>query len=443
MTRFSINYVDSEPLISKDFRIEFFQSFLAPQNSTVSNSEANHSRQLNNFRRRISRIKVLYLIFVFIRSRFRFFTSVLRQEKSFQKDFEDLEEKNKSSITRPNRQKNEQAVFLVVPYFLEMNGPESHYGDLLRLLHDYGLKVHYVATESSSLNSWQESSYSKFTNVEFVYPWDLSSLFSAESSIIINCGSPWLYRNARSLRAKNHVLIDYLFNHVGHTRRNIEIRDVLFHTVCQHKALATVLSETDPNSSQYSCIPIPFPRTEWGRQVQPEFTSGPLWVGRLSQEKGVDRLAKIAQIYFEETKEPINVIGSGPLVGLIKQEVLAGSIRYLGKMPHQETLEKIRVAKTVFNTSYIEGVSLVALEALSLGSSVLSFNVGGMSDLLWHPGMSVWKDNNDLQGFSTKLFQLNENQIELTDIRIPISYTKEFQSEHWKKIINLALSSGF
>ena len=442
MTKFSVNKLDSEPLISKEFRIEFFQSVLMIQNSSTSISEASQPKHLNNFRRRISRIKVLYLIFVFVRSRFRLFTSMLRQEKKFQKNFEDLTEENKSFSSGPNRQINEKVIYLIIPYFLEMNGPESHYGDLLRLLHDFGFRVYYVATESSSLKSWHESSYSKFTNVELVYPGDLSRLYSYDNSIIINCGSPWFYRNARSLAAKNYVLIDYLFNHVGHTRSNIEIRDALFHTVCQHKALATVMSETDPSFSQYSCIPIPFPKIERGPQAQPEIISGPLWVGRLSQEKGVDRLAKIARIYFEETKKSINVIGNGPLEGLIKREVSSGSIRYFGHMSHKETLEKIRITRTVFNTSYIEGVSLVALEALSLNSSVLSFNVGGMSDLLWHPGMNVWNDTNDLRGFSTKLSQIDENQTKATDIKIPISYTKEFQREQWKKIIDLALASG-
>jgi glycosyltransferase involved in cell wall biosynthesis len=133
------------------------------------------------------------------------------------------------------------------------------------------------------------------------------------------------------------------------------------------------------------------------------------------------------------------VIGSGPLVSKIKAEVLSGTIIYLGNLSHQDTLKMISNAKTVFNTSYIEGVSVVSLEALALGASLLSFNVGGMSELLWHPHMHIWNDDYDIVGFTNVLSQINKNQVKLSDIDIPITYTQEFHKQEWRKLIELAL----
>jgi glycosyltransferase involved in cell wall biosynthesis len=334
-----------------------------------------------------------------------------------------------------------ESAYLILPNFLEVNGPDSHYGEMLKMLQNFGLKVHYVATESSSLKTWEVSSFSNFSNVEVIFPDSLIRLLRAKKSVFINCGSPWFYRNSSFLAKNQNVLIDYLFNHVGHTRSNILIRDLLFHTVCQHQALATVLSETDPSMYQYSCIPIPFPKINPVMSKPVKETSNPLWVGRLSKEKGIDRLAKIAKEYYSRSGEPIDVIGSGPLLYKIKDLSLNGKINYLGELSHKQTLEKIESAKTVFNTSYIEGVSLVALESLSLGTAVLSFNVGGMNDLIWHPGMNIWNDANDLIGFSKKIFEINSNLIDKTEFQIPFSYTQEFQKEEWKKIIDFALTT--
>jgi glycosyltransferase involved in cell wall biosynthesis len=133
------------------------------------------------------------------------------------------------------------------------------------------------------------------------------------------------------------------------------------------------------------------------------------------------------------------VIGSGPLVSKIKAEVLSGTIIYLGNLSHQDTLKMISSAKTIFNTSYIEGVSVVSLEALALGASLVSFNVGGMSELLWHPQMHIWNDDYDLVGFTNMLSQINKNQVKLSDIDIPVTYTQEFHKQEWRKLIELAL----
>jgi glycosyltransferase involved in cell wall biosynthesis len=326
-------------------------------------------------------------------------------------------------------------MFLVVPSFLEMNGPLSHYGDLLEIGKSLDMNVFYVASEQNYEEEFKEGSFKDFEEVKLLDASGLNNLFAAKS-IVINCGSAWVYRNLESLSARGNLVIDYLFNHVGHTASNLRAQHHLFHTVCQHHKLLQILQESTGHKNSYSCIPIPFPVQTKNNIDYDQRSDSPLWVGRLSPEKGVDRLVTIATDYFSQTGIPIRVVGSGPLGKTLKSNIISGSIEFLGGLSHEKTLVEIANSKVVINTSYIEGVSLVAMESLALGAYVVSYNIGGMSELLWHPQMKI--QDGDSKDFVSFLVDLSKNS-RISEVPItPVTFTRLAQQESWKKLLNLA-----
>jgi glycosyltransferase involved in cell wall biosynthesis len=328
-------------------------------------------------------------------------------------------------------------IFVVVPYFLEMNGPSSHYGNLLEICKQLPVDVSYIATEKNFLSNMNTSQYREFKDINLVDPSNLNILFSG-NAIIINCGSPWIYQNIDALTENGSLVIDYLFNHVGHTRNNLYNREKIFHTVCQHQRLLQILQESTNDDSRYSRIPIPFPTAIKTRIQTKSESITPLWVGRLSHEKGVERLVDIALEYFRKTGMPIRVIGGGPMIRELESGIRDGSINYLGELTHAQTLVEIASSKVVINTSFIEGVSLVAMESLAQEVFVISFDVGGMSELLWHPYMRVNHGSN--QDFINLL--LSVEKCEPPEFgRIPKEFLRSSHEKTWRNLLNAALES--
>ncbi len=91
-----------------------------------------------------------------------------------------------------------------------------------------------------------------------------------------------------------------------------------------------------------------------------------LYVGRLSEEKGVRDLAAAA------AGLPLVVVGDGPLRDLFPQAV--------GFVPHEELGPYYERASVVVVPSRREGYGVVAREAMAYGRPVVATNVGGLPD---------------------------------------------------------------
>ena len=408
--------------ITKQFRVEFFNAIT--YQSAAPNSPSSYTSH-NGLRARLSKFRLLRFCYQRTRNGFRYLKSSIANIRISSRSHEKIPGTVVAGIDSRIK------VFIVLPYFLEMNGPASHYGALIEICKSLNLNVYYVASEKSYKKDPGNSSFDGFIQVNILEPQDLNYLF-AEKSLVINCGSPWIYRNIDGLTGKGTLVIDYLFNHVGHTWSNLTYRQKIFHTVCQHSKLLQIMQETTLDSNAYSCIPIPLPLFSALEEVSLRGGDFPLWVGRLSPEKGIDRLIDIASNYFKQTGKPIRVIGTGPNAKDLKPGILNGSIDYLGELPNSKTLEVIQESSLVINTSYIEGVSVVALESLALGATVISFDVGGMSDLLWHPRMKIC--DGSIVDF-VELMVKGELMGNSMEVSIPTEFTQESHEVSWKKII--------
>lgn len=213
---------------------------------------------------------------------------------------------------------------------------------------------------------------------------------SLESPVIWNVGSAWLYDEISSLkfRIPDLRVIDQQFNEIGHIDGNRRASSEIDVTVAAYSALADSL-RGDGRSSGVKAIyvgideqarPEPSDLAEFRKDLDlSEEERTILYLGRLSQEKRPQWMIDLAgELRSEEVR--VVVVGSGPL-----RKVVAEASSRLPNLTWIEEIDSvglaIAAADVVALPSKTEGIPLVAMEALELGTPVVATRVGGLPDL--------------------------------------------------------------
>jgi glycosyltransferase involved in cell wall biosynthesis len=103
------------------------------------------------------------------------------------------------------------------------------------------------------------------------------------------------------------------------------------------------------------------------------------YVGRLSPEKGVKTLLKVAS----KLPYTLRVIGSGILENDLKQKYQIQNIVFEGHKSWSEIEAIVRKAKfTVMPSEWLENNPIAILESLALGTPVLGARIGGIPELI-------------------------------------------------------------
>jgi glycosyltransferase involved in cell wall biosynthesis len=103
-----------------------------------------------------------------------------------------------------------------------------------------------------------------------------------------------------------------------------------------------------------------------------------LFVGRLSEEKGVDILFKS----WANTLGKLKVIGDGPLKDFVESKS-SGSIEFLGRKDKSDVLDLVRNADfIVMPSTWYEGFPMVLVEAFACGTPALVSRLGSMKEIV-------------------------------------------------------------
>jgi glycosyltransferase involved in cell wall biosynthesis len=106
---------------------------------------------------------------------------------------------------------------------------------------------------------------------------------------------------------------------------------------------------------------------------------GILYVGRLSEEKGIFPLLHAAAL------EPglVRVVGDGPISPQVQAAATAGQVDYAGRLARPEVHEEMRRAIALILPSiWFEGFPVVVAEAYATGTPIIASRIGSLAELV-------------------------------------------------------------
>jgi glycosyltransferase involved in cell wall biosynthesis len=110
-----------------------------------------------------------------------------------------------------------------------------------------------------------------------------------------------------------------------------------------------------------------------------------LWVGRLTEQKGVRDLCEIiSDINRKYTKKITWIVaGEGDLKSLVQNlATTEANLRYVGYIPQQQIINVYKSADLFLNTSSWESFPYTVLEAQACGLPVIAYNIPGCRDII-------------------------------------------------------------
>ena len=107
-----------------------------------------------------------------------------------------------------------------------------------------------------------------------------------------------------------------------------------------------------------------------------------LFVGRISQEKGIEDLVRCWM--EKEIETELFIAGDGPLRQALEAKSRGvESIRWLGHIDQKEILRRLSESRAlIFPTKCFEGQPLILLEAMSVGCPVITSSIGNPKNLI-------------------------------------------------------------
>lgn len=170
--------------------------------------------------------------------------------------------------------------------------------------------------------------------------------------------------------------------------------------------------------------------------VTPDPGAGPgdggyaLYVGRLSEEKGIDVLLEAWKLI--ETKIPLVIVGEGPMASKVASHTRTIGADYRGPLSRREVADCMRHASLlVFPSVWYEAFPLVIAEALACGLPVLTSDAGSAACLIHHGRTGLHFRSGDPKDLAAKVETLWQDQRQLDRMRkqARAEYEADYNSE--------------
>ncbi len=144
-----------------------------------------------------------------------------------------------------------------------------------------------------------------------------------------------------------------------------------------------------------------------------------LFVGRLSQEKGV---ATLIEAYLQnDLRIPLKIVGDGPLRGTLQARVqatgLAGAITFLGRQDKSAVLALMQTARfLVFPSIWYETFGLTMIEAFACGLPLIASRLGSMAEIVQDGVTGLHFESGNSVDLADKIQWAKEHPEEMIDM---------------------------
>lgn len=133
--------------------------------------------------------------------------------------------------------------------------------------------------------------------------------------------------------------------------------------------------------------------------------SGALYVGRLSEEKGIETLLRA----WKDLDIPLSIVGDGPMMSRMKDKA-PESVALLGrKEPKQVAYEMARAEFMVMPSECYEGFPMTIAEAFARGLPVIASRLGTMAEIIEDNVTGLHFIPGDVEDLARKVRWANEH----------------------------------
>ena len=165
-----------------------------------------------------------------------------------------------------------------------------------------------------------------------------------------------------------------------------------------------------------------------------------LFFGRLIKERGVAEFLPHFKEILKQVECKLLIVGSGPEIKEIKEEANSLSLQkkviFTGFLRNKDLVNVINISTLVIlPILFPEPLSLVALEAMACGKPVISFELGGVKELLAHDKVGLLIAPNNWKEFTNKIHQILSNE-ELSESIGSAARQRVEKFFTWKKFVD-------
>lgn len=136
-----------------------------------------------------------------------------------------------------------------------------------------------------------------------------------------------------------------------------------------------------------------------------------LFLSRLSPEKGIEKLKAVA-LRLKRYGIDLYIAGKGPLVGYVERlAAKLDNVKFIGFVWGLEKYQLILGARALlFPSTVAENMPISIAEALTLGTPVVSYDLGGQAELVRESGGGVLAKPFDIDEFADSVIQLIDDR---------------------------------
>lgn len=164
-----------------------------------------------------------------------------------------------------------------------------------------------------------------------------------------------------------------------------------------------------------------------------------IYVGRLSEEKGILTLVKAA----EKAHALTYIVGTGPLNNFLYDYIAENDIKYVKMLGHKSGNELINLVAnsiaTVLPSEWYENGPYSAIEALQVGSPIIGTDIGGIPELVSKNGYLFSKGNvDDLSNILIRMKTMEKSEYILLEKKSKELFNTAYSAEiHYEKLMKV------